>query len=200
MITLTPTIIDTSMTLVLALNNSNTIVVGVDILRQQKHEDDTYETLYDAKKLWDITKDCVILLAGRNFSFDKINQFIFDFTETIYDLKITNVDDIAKKFENKIQRVPDATQTDLEFIIAGYTDKKPYAYYMDNKHGFKLAPCLNGYCVAGKQYESRKVITTLSDIKTMNTKELKETAQTILCKVHFECPSEVGGDLRVKKI
>jgi len=198
MTTLPPTIVDTSMTLVLAVSNSRKIAVGTDSHRQKEHEDGSNETLYDAKKLWDITKDCVVMLAGRKFSFEKIDQFIFDFTETIRELKLISVDEIAKKFEEKIQRVPDSTHTDLEFVIAGYNDETPKLYYMDNKHGFQLTQCLDGYAVAGKQSEARKALSSLRNLEDMTLVELEKTAQKVLSKVHFQFPSEVGGNLSVK--
>lgn len=197
MITLPPTIIDTSMTLVLAIKNSNTVVVGVDTLRQKRCENGSYETLYDAKKLWEITNNCVILLAGRDFSFDRIDQFILDFTDSVNELSLTSASDIAKQFERKIQKT-DAKLSNLEFVIAGYDDTKPMVYSMDSAQGFMLMTCLNGYAFAGKKAEAQEIIAKLPTISKMNTKELKETVQTILCRVHFECPSEVGGDLRVK--
>ena len=197
MLTVKPTIIN-SMTLVMAMHNNKAIAVSADSLRIHDGV-----TLYDAKKLYDITSNSVILIAGRNFDSGEVNTFINDFAYIVNDKGLVNIDDIEQEFNkmliNKmvVDGPPNSTVR-LVFLLAGFNDLVPKLFSFDSKYNFKNTNWDSSCLAAGKDtfaYASYREFHVSQDT---NTEKLELAAYKIMYTASGEYPNEINGNITVR--
>jgi 20S proteasome alpha/beta subunit len=207
MITIPSTIVDLSMTLVLAAYNKDSIVIGSDSLYGKKRDDGSGITdlRYDAQKIYECG-NWAILLAGAWFKLEQVDQFLVGFRRFIKSKKMYNVEDIAKelKIVSKEDILPNIwghnkPDADIQFLLAGYKAADPKIYMLRSANRFKIEPVSKSYQAAGQEEFGMDKLEDLKVNENMATDELIESVTKVLELGKKEL-SVVGGELKVKTL
>lgn len=185
------------MTLIIAAQNRNSIIVGSDSLSGRL---DSERLNLNAQKLYDVSSSCSIMVAGSGFNSERVDQFLLNFIDFVNEQGITDIDEIANALNRSAsQRIAGQVEPgNLIFILAGFSGTTPRLYKFHSNSSFQKTRYDTAYVAAGKDEFAGTVCSELGVNKNMTTNELKTAIELVLEKTHDEFPNEVGGDLTIK--
>ncbi len=189
-------IINTNMTLVIAIHNNSEIVVGADSLRGDAG---TGEIFYNARKLYKITDNLAVLVAGNRFNSGAVDQFLRDFTYEVNEvLNLVSFTDIAEELQRRARVLIGGGFTgDLVFLIAGFNETTPVVKYIQHP-SFNFASVKRSYLAAGKDQFAYQLCESIGIDESTPTDELELAVNQVLLDASGEFPNEVGGDMTVE--
>jgi 20S proteasome alpha/beta subunit len=192
--TLSPIIDDTSMTLIIGALNQDSIVVGADSLRG--HDGRIF---FDAKKLYEVNGNCVILVAGYLFDAGRVDQFLIDFIDAIRQNRLTDVENIATQLSQTAVRTINLNgASNINFLMAGFSGAEPKLFCIQSSDNFEKSRHHADYLAAGKDEFANELCRQLGLSNNMATEELELSIHKLLLMTSGEFPDQVGGDMKVE--
>jgi 20S proteasome alpha/beta subunit len=190
------------MTLVLAVHNNNSIVIGSDSFRGNIQNNS--KTYNDAKKMYEITNNCYVLVAGNGINNDTVDDFLNSFSCNIKKLKLVNINDIYNKFKDLLcdkfkKDGPRSTNEPLIFILVGFQDSKPKFFKFDSRDGFS-------------EYKDFKIVAGIDDqyvykeldksglVQSTTSKQTEVIVRKVLETTHNKYPNAVDEPYKIKTL
>lgn len=184
------------MTLVIAALNQTNVVVGVDSLRGSTEP--LGQVSLDAKKLYKLTNNCFVLIAGSGFNSLRIRRYLASFRGNLTRQGIEGFDEIILRLRDASRRlIGGGFGGDLVFLLAGFESGQPKAQMIGYPE-FNITDIGKSYLAAGAEQFAYEMCEDLGLSIGSTTEMIELSIYKILYMTSGQYPDKVGGSMTVE--